>query len=701
MKIGTYYYPEQWPVDQWERDFDNIARMGLQIVHMSEFAWFSMEPSPGDFRFDWLHKCVDMAARRKLDVILCTPTAAPPIWLTEQHPDVLPMDRYGARQRHGGRRHYSPTSLALHEATTRIVTRLAEEFSSHPSLIGWQIDNEYSANYFDQNAHCHAAFRAWLQRKYGDVATLNAAWGNQFWNQYYTSFDQILMPPERDPEYRNPHHALDGARFWSWAFADYNKLQADILKAKMPAEKANAARPFITTNFIPFQLDVNPVEMADDLSLYSWDAYPVSGHGRDHKDEKFRIASPSSIGLYHDFMRDVTGRWGLMELQPGQVNWSGVPVLLYPNVVRLWIWTAYAHGAEFVTTYRFRQPRFGVELFHLGLVGTDGVTPSPGGRQFQQTIEEMRRLKHMPTTETVAAKVEENLPTLSSRKLARRKREAVVEVSTQAPVVDRSFVPAEVGLMIDFDQLWYFRTLPQARRWDYSRLLQMWYAAITRLGMTVRMIDPKRDWPAGLSMIVAPGMQMVDDALIKRWETYANGGGNLVLTCRTGLMDRAGQLWEGPLAKPILHLIGANIEAYDGLPDDTFGQIEMDGQPYKWGVWGDLLFAPDQTRVLAKYADQFYAGVAAVTQQRFGKGVVTYCGVFSEGDFTSALLNKITQSAGLPIIPLPDRTQLLRRDGFWIFLNYNETPVDAPAHASARFIIGTRHVEPAGVAVWE
>ncbi|HEX8323086.1 MAG TPA: beta-galactosidase, partial [Tepidisphaeraceae bacterium] len=75
MKIGTYYYPEQWPREQWERDFDKIAAMGLKIVHMAEFAWLSLEPSPGQFTFDWLSECVEMAAARKLDVILCTPTA--------------------------------------------------------------------------------------------------------------------------------------------------------------------------------------------------------------------------------------------------------------------------------------------------------------------------------------------------------------------------------------------------------------------------------------------------------------------------------------------------------------------------------------------------------------------------------------------------------------------------------------------------
>ena len=56
MKIGAHYYPEQWPQAQWESDFDRMAAMGLQIVHLGEFAWFSLEPAPGKFQFDWLKR---------------------------------------------------------------------------------------------------------------------------------------------------------------------------------------------------------------------------------------------------------------------------------------------------------------------------------------------------------------------------------------------------------------------------------------------------------------------------------------------------------------------------------------------------------------------------------------------------------------------------------------------------------------------
>src|SRR4051812_9824300 len=135
MKIGTYYYPEQWPRKQWARDFDNIVAMGLQIVHMAEFAWFSLEPRPGEFRFEWLDECLEMARQRKLDVILCPPPAAPPVWLAYEFPETLPVDEYGRIGRFGGRRHYSPTPPKKIEASPRHLTPMADPLRRHPSLL--------------------------------------------------------------------------------------------------------------------------------------------------------------------------------------------------------------------------------------------------------------------------------------------------------------------------------------------------------------------------------------------------------------------------------------------------------------------------------------------------------------------------------------------------------------------------------------
>jgi beta-galactosidase len=193
---------------------------------------------------------------------------------------------------------------------------------------------------------------------------------------------------------------------------------------------------------------------------------------------------------------------------------------------------------------------------------------------------------------------------------------------------------------------------------------------------------------------------MVGETLVDQMTKYAATGGHLALTCRTALMDRNGQLFEGPLAKPILPLIGGSIEAYDGLPDGALAQVEMDGKKYPWGVWGDLLYGEAETRTIARYADQFYAGAAAVIQNRYQGGLVTYCGVFGEEAFTDALAERLATQSKLAVTHLPARVHLVRRGAYRILLNFTIDTVDAPAPARTRFLVGSRKVEGAGVAVW-
>ncbi|MEI8115239.1 MAG: beta-galactosidase, partial [Bacteroidia bacterium] len=43
-QVGVYYYPEHWDSTQWDRDFQNIAKMGFEFTHFAEFAWAQLEP---------------------------------------------------------------------------------------------------------------------------------------------------------------------------------------------------------------------------------------------------------------------------------------------------------------------------------------------------------------------------------------------------------------------------------------------------------------------------------------------------------------------------------------------------------------------------------------------------------------------------------------------------------------------------------
>ncbi|HEX8343027.1 MAG TPA: beta-galactosidase, partial [Tepidisphaeraceae bacterium] len=517
------------------------------------------------------------------------------------------------------------------------------------------IDNELGHG-FDQGEHTHHAFRLWLQAKYTTIDALNAAWGNQFWHQYYQSFEQILMPGSREPQYRNPHHHTDASRFWSRAWADFVKLQADALKPRIGSR-------WITTNFMPFYPDCDPGEMRDSLSLYSWDSYPVSGYGSAFKDESFRLGDLAQIEFLHDQMAGYNGRWALMEVQPGQINWSGVPVKLLPGTVRMWLWNAIAHGCEFITVYRFRQPRFGIEMWHDGLALHDGVTLSPGGEEFAQVAREC------------------------------------ADVFAAHPTPTKSAQP-RAGLLIDFDQLWHYASLPQAKRWNYPELLCQYHQALSRMGFKVEVVGPDRPWPDGMTILAAPGVQMIDPALVERFTAYVNGGGHLLLTCRSARMDRNGQFLETAPAGPIVPLIGADVAGYDALPEETFGAITFGTASHRWSVWAEQLRPHSGTETWGTFADQFYAGAVAVTHRRRGGGSATYNGAFADRKFAEAVVEKLCRAIGHATTPLPDGVRVLVRDGLNICFNSSLATIDVPAAAGTQFLVGTKRLKPTEVAVW-
>ncbi len=83
-KLGVCYYPEHWPEDRWVIDAALMAKLGLTYVRIGEFAWSRLEPAPGELRFAWLDKAIDVLANAGLKVVLGTPTAAPPKWLVDR-----------------------------------------------------------------------------------------------------------------------------------------------------------------------------------------------------------------------------------------------------------------------------------------------------------------------------------------------------------------------------------------------------------------------------------------------------------------------------------------------------------------------------------------------------------------------------------------------------------------------------------------
>jgi beta-galactosidase len=660
MKIGVYYYPEHWPSDQWERDFRKMAELGFEFTHFGEFAWAFLEPAEGKFDFEWLDRVIDLASRAGLKVVLCTPTPCPPAWMGEKYPEIYLVGGDGRRLEHGTRANGSLASDVFRRATKRIVEELARRYGRDERVWGWQLDNEPSAP-ADYSPAARAKFQSWLERKYGTIDALNKAWGGNFWSTKYDRFGQVLIPNESlfGEDALSPHALLDFRRFTADTQADFLHFQRDILRAYVRPEQ------WITTNYINVIDSADP-RRTDRLDFASFTMYPVRGE-KNLGELGFRLGSPYRLTFATDFYRSIKGGTGVMELQPGQINWAPVNPQPQPGAVRMWLWHAFAGGCSFACTYRYRQARYGSELYHAGIVGPDGVTPSRGGLEYAQVAAEMKKLRGLYDPKA----------TLPAR-LAGRK----------------------TAILWSHDVMWDLDIHKQTRLWDTWDHRFKLMAAAKALGAPLDYVGEEDDF-SKYPFLIAPAYQLVDAALIEKWRRYAEAGGHLILTCRTGEKDKNGQLPEAPWAGMIAPLIGAEVEMFDGLLADGCGEVRMNGAGYEWNRWADVLKAGEGTETLAVYADQFYAGKPAVVTRKLGRGTVTYIGVDTlEGKLERDVLRVVYRRAGAAIENYPPGVYVEWRDGFLVAVNYSSTAYVVPVQPGSTIIFGSNPLPPAGVLVW-
>ncbi|MFY0653072.1 MAG: beta-galactosidase [Cyclobacteriaceae bacterium] len=358
MPIGAYYYPEHWDDADWEADLKRMVSLGFEFTHFGEFAWSRMEPVEGQYDFEWLDRVVAIAGKYGLKVIMCTPSPTPPAWLTRKYPEILSVDKNLLKQQHGGRLHaiYNhPTYLKYVE---KIVTKLAQRYGNNPTVVGWQLDNEpHFGPIYDYSDQAAKEFPRWLEKKYGKIEALNKSWGTAFWSQTYNSFDQIGLPNAvNTPQGANPHGLLDFSRFTADRLADALRFQANLLRKYISKDQ------WVTTNYAYFKFlsATDPFRNKNDLNFASHTMYLTSGYLNDHGSEKaFRLGSGLELSFSNELAKSVNGRTGIMELQPGQINWGTINPQPLPGAVRMWIWHSYGLGDEFTCAYRFRQPLFG------------------------------------------------------------------------------------------------------------------------------------------------------------------------------------------------------------------------------------------------------------------------------------------------------------------------------------------------------
>ncbi|MGN8071047.1 beta-galactosidase [Mucilaginibacter sp. 22184] len=660
VTTGIYYYPEHWSESQWERDIKTISEMGFEFVHLAEFAWFKMEPEEGRFDFTWLDKVVALCAKYHLKVLLCTPSATTPTWMRINYPETFVMDGHYIRAENGTRGLESIVNPKFRGYVKRIVAEMGKRYGQNKNVMGWQIDNEPGA-VSDYSPSSQEAFRTWLKNKYKTVDELNNAWGAAFWSQWFNSFDQVIIPNTNLVGWwgNNPHALLDFKRYSADAQAGFLDFQADVLRSYV--SKAQ----FVTTNYTAVCTGSDP-NRTKKLDFAAYTAYP-NGGSDNIGESGFRLGNSDVVLFASEYYKSVGGVSGVLEIQPGPVNWGSYNPLLLPGTVRLWLYHSFAAGGKIACSYRFRQILYGAEQYHAGVIQTDGITASQGGKDYMQFMKEATELR----------------------------KQYKPGMSMPAKLAARS-----TAILWNVENYWSIDRQKQTGQWNTWDYPVKYLKTARSLGAPVDVIQETADL-SKYKVVIVPAYEMIDSALVKKWNDYVTGGGHLVITCRTGTKDRRGHFWEGETAMHLSNLIGAHISQTDMLSSYGKGDILMDSNHYPWHSWADLLTPDDRTEVLATYNNQFYKGKAAVVEHHIGKGVVTYIGVDTDDSkLEKGILRKIYKDNGATTEDYPPGVFVYWRDGFYTALNYSSENYPVSLPDKAKILIGEKTLKPAGVLVW-
>ncbi|WP_144148975.1 beta-galactosidase [Paraburkholderia sp. BCC1884] len=651
MQLGVCYYPEQWPRTMWADDAKRMVELGITHVRIAEFAWSRMEPRAGEFVWEWLDEAVATLAAAGLKIVLGTPTASPPKWLIDACPEVLPVRADGTRWNFGSRRHYDVSSETYRRECVRIVTAMVERYGRHPSIVAWQTDNELGCHdtvpsYSDAAL---ARFHRWLRHRYETIEALNEIWGNVFWSMEYPSFEAIGLP-NLTPTDANPIHLLDFRRFVSDEVASFHAGQVEVLRRHAPDAD-------ILHNFMGFFTTFDHYRFADGdaLDVAAWDSYPIArtesiALPEEQKARYARTAHPDVSAFDHDRYRAIgRGRFWVMEQQAGPVNWAPWNPVPAKGMVRLWAYEAFAHGAELVSYFRWRQCPYAQEQMHSGL-NLPNNELSPGGLEVQQAAREIA----------------------ASAALS----------ALGAPS------PASVAIVFDYETQWMFEIQRHGKTFDYQTLVFDYYESLRELGLDVDIVSRSADLSA-YRLVVVPSLAVIDDALVDQIE---RSSAQWVFGPRSGSKTDAfaipGNLPPGALQR-VLPMQVLEIESLRPTLAPALSVGDTHGVAMHWR---EHVRANGDTRVAAQFDDTWPAILA--------HGKLRYVAGWLSHALHREVLQQAARQAGIDTQLLPDGVRIRRRGELTFAFNFGPQQAQAPAPADARFVLGGAQLHTGDVCVW-
>ena len=631
---GGDYNPEQWleEPDILEEDIRLMKKAHVNAVTLGVFSWSSLEPEEGRYNFGWLERIVERLYQNGIYVIMATPSASRPKWLADKYPEVLRVDDRGMRMRYGGRHNFCFSSGVYREKVRRINEELGKRFASHPAVLMWHISNELSGAC--QCRLCRENFQLWLKRRYGSIEELNRAWCTKVWSHEYQDFMQV-EPPSSAGE-----NLMQGLRLdWNRFITD---MTAEFVREEIRAIRRAGGNKPVTVNMMYYFKGLNYFKLSKAIDIASWDNYPTW-----NKEENSRIAMKT--GLYHDVMRSLLKKpFLMMESAPNQTSWQSVSKVKRPGVHLLSSLQAVAHGANGVLYFQWRQCVGGPEKLHSAVIGHDGGENTRTFREVEEVGKLLELLKEVQTTCN----------------------------------------HAKAALVYDMESLWAMEQSrgPRNKGLGYQENLQKHYKALRRLGLNVDFVDMESEID-GYRLVAAPMLYMFRNGFEDKIRKFVSGGGIFVLGHWSGVVDENDRCFRGGRPHGLTDVLGIRCEETDALYDWEENELlpvgKEDGSKYLCEKMCEL-FHTTAAETLYRYGKEFYAGMAAVTQNCFGAGRAYYIGTDAQEEFYQDFYRKLLDENGIeiPVTEIAPGVEVTSRENeeaeYWFLQNYNDRAVQMP-----------------------
>jgi len=647
--LGATYYAEQFSPDQWTDDIALMQKAGLTAVRLGDTAWSAFQPDEDIFTLDWMAALLDRFAEAGIAVIMATPAAAPPVWLTSKHPDMLAMQENGRRMLSENRSPACITSPEHHAAAGKIVRTMLEFFGKHPAIIGWQADNAFQRVCYCER--CQAQFQEFLKEKYGSLEDLNQHWSGRVRSQQYTTWEQIHLPAGS----HHPVLLLEHKRFVTSCYEKYLGMLVHLLREGISEDA------LITHNFQGMDSPLNSALLAGHLDTAGMDWYI----GRGQHD--FRTSSAELA-----YTRGLKKRnYWVLEAQPGNVNWASVSNTLDKGSVRSMVWHAVAQGSNGMLFWHWRTSPGGMDQFHGSLLNQAG-----GPRLVYDEV-----------------------------------AQAASELTQVQDLLADSTVTTEVAILYDDDSRWSLNNLPMHVDFDYTQHLQHYARPLVAANIPFDVI-PADSPLEGYKLVIAPALTILTEERIAALSGFVKAGGHLVLTMRSGVKDSSNALLPSRPPGGLTELAGVVVEEAYVISEPVAVRANyFQGSAKTWAE--RLHRLDTNAIEVAHYSiglNRWLNETLAMTVRSFGRGLVYYIGCWLDDTSQAAVINRLAHSALIfpPKTPSGVHVSVRKqKGGKEIFFAINHTsrpqrviwPWYAREHLAGIIVDGTYMMEPYGVAV--